>query len=76
MKRDVSFTQTTRLYAHGRVVAWDLNENRDRVLLVNWSHEQAQIEVPLISCNNMVKIQGIGEVEAAMPMQFWEWLGG
>ena len=74
MKRDVSFTQTTRLYAHGRVIARDLNENRDRVLLVNWSHDQGQIEVPLIACNNMVKIQGIGEVQAAMPMQFWEWL--
>lgn len=74
MKRDLSLTKTTRLYAHGRVVAWDLNENRDRVLLVNWSHEQGQIEVPLITCNNMVKIQEIGEVEAAMPMEFWEWL--
>lgn len=74
MKRDVSFTRTTRLYAHSRVVAWDLNENRDRVLLVNWSHEQGQIEVPLISCNNMVKIQGVSEVQSAMPMQFWEWL--
>ena len=69
MKRDLATSRTTRLYAHGRVVAWDLDENRDRVLLVNWSHEQVQIEVPLISCNNMVKIQGIGEVQAAMPMQ-------
>ena len=76
MKRDLAIGQTTRLYAHGRVIAWDLDENRDRVLLVNWSHEQGQIEVPLISCNNMVKIQDIGEVEAAMPMQFWEWLAG
>ena len=74
MKRDLAISQTTRLYAHGRVVAWDLDENRDKVLLVNWSHEQGQIEVPRIHCNNMVKIQDIGQVEAAMPMHFWEWL--
>ena len=74
MKRDLAVSQTTRLYAHGRVVAWELDEKRDRVLLVNWSYEQGQIEVPRICCDNMVKIQDIGEAEAAMPMSFWEWL--
>ena len=74
MKRDLQITQTTRLYAHGRVIALELNENRDRVLLVDWSHQKDQIEVPMIRCNNMVKIQEIGEVEAAMPVEFWRWL--
>ena len=74
MKRDLQIGQTTRLYAHGRVLALELNENRDRVLMVDWSHEQDQIEVPLIRCNNMVKIQEIGDVEAAMPIEFWRWL--
>jgi hypothetical protein len=76
MKRDLATSQTTRLYAHGRVVAWELDEKRDRVLLVNWSHERGQIEVPRIRCNNMVKIQDIDEAEAVMPTQFWEWLAG
>jgi len=35
MKRDLLTSQTTRLYAHGRVVALELNENRDRVLIVD-----------------------------------------
>ena len=74
MKRDLLISQTTRLYAHGRVVALELNENRDRVLIVNWSHDQDQIEVPRIVCNNMVKIQEIDDVEAAMPVEFWRWL--
>jgi len=74
MKRDLLTSQTTRLYAHGRVVALELNENRDRVLIVDWSHEQDQIEVPRVVCNNMVKIQGIEEVEASMPVEFWCWL--
>ncbi len=74
MKRDLQITQTTRLYAHGRVIGMDLNESRDRVLLVNWHYEQDQIEVPLIRCNNMVKIQDIQEVESAMPVEFWQWL--
>ena len=74
MKRDIAVTQTTRLYAHGRVVGLELNESRDRVLLVDWSHEQDQIEVPMVVCNNMVKIQDIAEVEAAMPIDFWRWL--
>lgn len=74
MKRDIVVTQTTRLYAHGRVIGLELNESRDRVLLVDWSHEQAQMEVPMIVCNNMVKIQDIEDVEAAMPIDFWRWL--
>ena len=74
MKRDLQISQTTRLYAHGRVVGLDLNESRDRVLLVNWHHDQDQIEVPLIRCNNMVKIEDIDDVEAAMPVEFWHWL--
>lgn len=74
MKRDLLISQTTRLYAHGRVVALELNENRDRVLIVEWSHEQDQIEVPRVVCKNMVKIQDIDEVEAAMPVEFWHWL--
>ena len=74
MKRDSQISQTTRLYAHGRVIASELNENRDRVLLVNWSQDQDQIEVPMIRCNNMVKIQDIDEVEAEMPIDFWHWL--
>ncbi len=74
MKRDLLISQSTRLYAHGRVVGLDLNENRDRVLIVDWSQEQDQIEVPRVVCNNMVKIQEIGEVEAAMPVEFWHWL--
>ena len=74
MKRDLQISQTTRLYAHGRVVGLDLNEKRDRVLLVNWHHDQDQIEVPLIRCNNMVKIQDIDEGETAMPREFWHWL--
>jgi len=74
MKRDLKISQTTRLYAHGRVIGLELNENRDKVLLVNWVHEQEQIEVPMVVCHNMVKIQDIDEVEAAMPLKFWQWL--
>ena len=74
MKRDFVASQTSRLCAHGRVVGWDLNENRDRVLLVDWSDERGQIEVPLITCNNLLKIQNIDEVEATMPAPFRGWL--
>ena len=28
----------------------------------------------MVVCNNMVKIQDIAEVEAAMPIDFWRWL--
>ena len=74
MKRSVHFTRTMLLHAWGRVFGCDLTEKRDRVLLVNWSHEQGQIEVPLLDRDDMMLSCEPGAVQEFMPEAFWDWL--
>jgi hypothetical protein len=74
MKKTQQSTKSMRLHAYGRVFGFDLSENRDRILLVNWTHEQGQIEVPLMESEDMVSIHDILSVQAGMPLEFWDWL--
>ena len=74
MKKTTQHTRTMLLQAYGKVFGYDLTERRDRVLLVNWSYEKGQLEVPLMGGDNMVVSYAPGDVMGVMPTDFWRWL--
>ena len=74
LKKREKFGKTMKLYGHGRVrcVAYDKDERK--YLLMNWSDQNEEIEVPLMGCNSTVDIRTIEAVEEEMPEEFHAWL--
>lgn len=73
-KRDI-MQQTMRLFGHGiikRVVQSQLSVKT--YFRVDWFKPETEIDVPLMACNSTVDIRKLGQVEGAMPSEFWEWL--
>ena len=73
-KREV-FGVSMKLYGYGRVTKVCYDEENIRYLEVDWSEQDAIIEVPLMGCNSTVDIKSMADVEAEMPDQFFEWIG-
>ena len=69
------YGKTMRLYGHGRVTALENDDKGDRVLRMTWSDQDAQIDVPLMGCNETVNVKDIERVDDVMPPEFWSWLG-
>ena len=62
------------LHAKGIVFGSDLSDNRDRILLVNWTHEQGQIDASLLEGDDMVIGCDPSAIRNVMPAAFWHWL--
>lgn len=74
MKKDLAPASVMRLQAHGRVTGFDLNEEGDRVLLVEWSHEHGQMEAPSMGVGKLVSMPDVADIQSTMPLEFWRWL--
>jgi len=74
MKKDLAPTSAMRLHAHGRVVGFDLSEEGERILLVNWSHEHGQMQAPCVGVGKLVSMPDVAAIKATMPLEFWRWL--
>ena len=75
LKKNLDLGKSMTLHGHGRVtgVAYDAMETR--YLLMNWSSQTEVITVPAIAATSTVNIKLIESVEAAMPKEFFTWLG-
>lgn len=74
LKKRQQFARTMKLYGHGRVKGKRSTAKGDRILEMDWSLQQAEIEVPLLGCNDTVNLRSVERVEGEMPKEFWEWL--
>ena len=74
MKKSQQFSKTMLLHAYGHVFGFDFSDNRDRVLFVDWTYEQGQIEVPLLERDEMVVCCDQDAIATSMPAAFWDWL--
>lgn len=74
LKKREKFGKTMKLYGHGRVNSVAYDENNIRYLIMDWSGQENEIEVPLMGCNSTVDIKSIEAVEDEMPEEFYEWL--
>jgi len=74
LKKREKFGKTMKLYGHGRVSSVAYDESNTRYLVMDWSPQEAIIEVPLMGCNSTVDIKSIEAVEAEMPKEFYQWL--
>ncbi len=74
MKQDLLSASVMRVHAHGRVVGLDVSEEGRRILRVDWSHGQGQIEVPAMGVREMVSMPDAVRVKKTMPLEFWRWL--
>jgi hypothetical protein len=74
IKRTRKFDSATRLHAYGRVFGLDVSDKGERVLKVDWAHEQEQIDVPPFQTDEKVVIHNVTTLQATMPPAFWAWL--
>lgn len=74
LKKRQKFGETMRLYGHGRVLAARHDDNGRRYLEMNWSSQEAILEVPLMGCNSTVDVRSMDQVTEAMPEEFFDWL--
>ncbi len=70
------FGKTMALHGHGRVAALKTGADGRRYLEMVWS-DQAHIlsGVPMMACQSTVNLRSMEKVEAAMPPEFFDWLG-
>ena len=74
LKKRHQFGKSMLLYGHGRATGVKYDRDNNRYLEMNWSPQDQIIEVPLMGCNSTVDVRTIGQVEAEMPGEFFEWL--
>lgn len=74
LKKRQQFGRTMRLYGYGRVMRTQDTASGIRILLMSWSAQQMEIEVPLLGCNDTVNVREVARVEREMPPEFWDWL--
>lgn len=74
LKKREKFGETMRLFGHGRVSGIAYDEDQRRYLLMDWSKQTEEIEVPLMACNSTVDVKSIEQVDKEMPEAFFNWL--
>jgi hypothetical protein len=78
MKKNQKYGVTMHLCGHGRVTgirgATDPN-TVDHVLIMDWSPQTVEIEVPALACTGTVNIKDVDKVDPKMPPEFHDWLG-
>ena len=74
LKKRQQFGKTMRLYGYGRARSWAFDEQGNRYLLMDWSEQSDEIEVPLMGCNSTVDVKSREIVENEMPEEFYSWL--
>ena len=72
LKKREQFGETMRLFSRGRVA--EVVEI-GRKLKVDGHAAAETLLVPLMACNSTVDMRSPESVEAAMPSEFWNWLG-
>lgn len=74
LKKREKFGRTMKLYGHGRVKSIAYDKDNVRYLIMDWSDQDEEIEVPLMGCNSTVDVKSAQAVEDEMPAEFYEWL--
>jgi len=78
MKKNQVYGATMHLSGHGRVTgirnATDA-KTVDHVLLMDWSPQMTEIEVPAMGCTATVNLRDVDRVHQEMPAEFYTWLG-
>jgi len=74
LKKVEKFGKTMRLFGHGRVKTTKEGADGRRYLLMDWSTQDRDIEVPLMGCQSTVNLRTMENVEAEMTPEFFVWL--
>lgn len=74
LKKREKFGKTMKLFGYGRVSGIAYDEEQTRYLLMDWSKQDKEIEVPLMACNSTVDVKSIEQVDTEMPEYFFDWL--
>ena len=74
LKKRQVIGKTMELYGYGYVTCVAYDEKNIRYLKMDWSKQDAIIEVPLLGCNSTVDIRSVDKVNDEMPEEFFEWL--
>ena len=78
MKKNQMYGATMHLCGHGRVTGIRGATNPgtvDHVLIMDWSPQITEIEVPAMGCTATVNLRDVDRVVREMPAEFHSWLG-
>jgi len=78
LKKNQKIGETMRLSGFGRVTG--IRSSTDptavgNVLVMDWSPQTAEIDVPFMGCTATVNLRDVDKVDKVMPHEFRDWLG-
>lgn len=78
LKKNQKIGETMRLSGFGRVTGIRASTDPtavDNVLIMDWSPQTAEIDVPFMGCTATVNLRDVEKVDKIMPQEFQDWLG-
>jgi hypothetical protein len=78
LKKNQRIGETMRLSGFGRVTGIRPSTAPtavDNVLIMDWSPQTAEIDVPFMGCTATVNLRDVDKVDKVMPQEFRDWLG-